>query len=140
MTLHTIETFSGELVATGSENSKLSIVNYVWDTDTLSWVRQSQGSSGGITSNVNVLSTTGLTDSQLRAAPLTIVGADKAVRVEDLGTTLYIAKAALGTVDASSAWQIKRITFSGSLINTHWANGNSNYTNTWDARASYTYY
>lgn len=139
MTLHTIETFSGNLVPTGSEGSKLAIVNYVWDTDTLSWVRQSQGSSGGPTSNVNVLSTTGLTDTQLRASPIPISEASYASRVEDLGTYMYLAKAVVGAANASSVWQVKRITFTGDLTTTQWANGNANYTNTWDARASYSY-
>lgn len=139
MTLHTIESFSGNLVAAESESNRLAIVNYVWDTDSLSWVRQSQGSSGGPTSNVNVLSTTGLTNTQLRAAPVQTETLLLAQRVDDLTSTMYIGKAVIGSLDAASAWQIKRITFSGSQTITQWANGNSNYNNTWDARASYTY-
>lgn len=139
MSVQAVDDTSGLLQRVSASDGSLRVANFVWDTDTLSWVRQSQGSSGGPTSNVNVLSTTGLTDTQLRASPITTIGATSASRVDDLGTTIYIGKAALGVATASPVWQIKRITFTGSQIITQWADGDANYNNTWDDRASYTY-
>lgn len=139
MSLHAIDSLDGQPVSIGASNRKLEISNFIWDTDTLSWVRQSQYSSGGPTSNVNVIGTVGITDTQLRAAPLAITEAELSQRVDDLDTTMYVGKATTGTSDSSSLWKIKKITFSGSEIITKWANGNSNYTNSWDARASYSY-
>lgn len=139
MSIHGRDSLDGQLVPVHTSDNKLEITNFVWDTDTLSWVRQSQYSSGGPTSNVNVIGTVGITDAQLRASPISTIDTEFAQRVDDLGTVMYIGKAALGTVDATAAWKIKRITFSGALTSTQWANGNANYVNTWDARASYSY-
>jgi hypothetical protein len=139
MSIHGRDSLDGQLVPVHTSDNKLEITNFVWDTDTLSWVRQSQYSSGGPTSNVNVIGTVGLTDGQLRASPISTTSEDYAQRVDDLDTTIYIGKAALGVINSSALWQIKRIVFSGTVATTQWANGNANYTNTWDARASYTY-
>ena len=139
MALHAIDSLDGQVVSVEASDKKLEVSNFVWDTDTLSWVRQSQYSSGGPASDVVVVSTPALTDAQLRATPVNVTEAELSQRVEDLDTTLYIGKAAVGSAESSSLWKIKRTTFVGSLIVTEWANGSSSFNNSWDARASYTY-
>ena len=53
---------------------------------------------------------------------------------------IYIGKAATGTASANTQWQIKRITYSGTNpTNIQWADGNSEFDNSWTNRASLTY-
>jgi hypothetical protein len=139
MSIHGIDVLSGQTSSISSEEKRLAIANFVWDTDSLTWVRAIQGTSGGTSSNVNVLSTVGLTDTQLRASPVTTTADTKAQRVDDLGTTLYVGKAALGASAGGAVWQIKKITEVGTELATQWANGNSLYNNVWDDRTSLTY-
>lgn len=59
---------------------------------------------------------------------------------EASATVTYVGKAKLGTAQASALWQIFKITESGSTITTiTWADGNSNFDNVWNDRASLTY-
>lgn len=61
-------------------------------------------------------------------------------RVDEVSKTLiYLGKAAIASSEASAVWQIQRITISGSVTTTLWADGNSNYDNIWNNRASLTY-
>lgn len=131
-------TGSNDAVAISSNN--LHVAQYVWDTATLSWIRQTQSAGGGGGGgDVNVVATVGLTNTQLRAAPIDVKTGDYAERVDDLGTTLYVGKASLGVDDSSSAWSIKRVQFVGNEIVTKWANGSNSFINSWSSRASYTY-
>lgn len=58
---------------------------------------------------------------------------------EASATVTYIGKAEPGSAESAAVWQIKRITISGSETITTWADGNVNFDNVWDNRASLTY-
>lgn len=88
-----------------------------------------------------------LTDDELRATPVTVTGtvtvgfADEAVQIDEAtGSITYVGYAVIGSATSSASWKIKRLDESGSpeLIIT-WADGNSNYDNIWDNRASLSY-
>lgn len=59
------------------------------------------------------------------------------VQVDDTGTYIYLGWAATGTANNAALWRIARITAaSGSRV---WADGNGNFDNIWDDRASLTF-
>lgn len=63
-----------------------------------------------------------------------------ATRLDDSTTanTVYIGKATIGSATSSAVWQIKKVdTTTGA--DTTWADGNDNFDNNWDNRASLTY-
>jgi hypothetical protein len=62
-----------------------------------------------------------------------------AQRIDNLTTTVYIGTAPIGTLDSEAKWSIKRLTFSGAIVNTQWANGSDSNANVWNNRASLTY-
>lgn len=51
----------------------------------------------------------------------------------------YVGDAIPGTVTSASLWKIRRIQTSGSVTTVSFADGNSNFDNIWDNRASLTY-
>lgn len=51
----------------------------------------------------------------------------------------YIGEATPGTADSSALWRIKKITTTGEDIDIMFADGNANFDNVWDDRASLTY-
>ena len=59
--------------------------------------------------------------------------------VDEVSDVYYIGEAAPGSNTASSVWRIKKITFNGDDSVTEWADGNSNFDNTWDNRLSLSY-
>lgn len=139
MSLHGINDLTQRTSHLEVSDNKLKVANYVWDTDTLSWVRQSQGSGGGPSSDVNVIGTVGLTNSQLRAAPVETTSATQASRMDEQGNILYVGYAAPGTADGGFTWAIKRVQTVGDELRTEWANGVSTYTHSWSLRTGYTY-
>lgn len=139
MSMQAIDDLSGLLQRVNASDGNLRIANFIWDTDTLSWVKQSQGSAGGPSSDVSVISTVGITNSQLRAAPIETTNPSKASRVDDQGTIIYIGYALPGVVDGGSTWAIKRVQTVGEELRTEWANGVSTYTHSWSLRTGYTY-
>lgn len=67
------------------------------------------------------------------------VALPSAQRIDNLTTTVYVGQAPIGSLDAQPIWNVKRITFSGTLVITEWAGGNDSNVNTWVDRATYTY-
>lgn len=63
-----------------------------------------------------------------------------AVRLDETTTTgvTYIGKALIGTSSADNDWAIQKMDETGDLIIT-WADGNDNFDNVWDNRASLVY-
>ena len=55
------------------------------------------------------------------------------------GTVIYTAFAALTSTTDSAVWQIKRTTISGARISDEFADGNLNFDNSFDDRASLNY-
>lgn len=65
------------------------------------------------------------------------------LRVEYDGSSnpIYIGTSAVGSLNSESKWQIKKLTFdgSGNCTAIQYADGNPNFDNVWDNRASGTY-
>lgn len=61
-------------------------------------------------------------------------------RVDEASATVtYIGQAQDGSSIGNAVWQIQRITSSGGATEIEWADGNNNFDNVWDDRASLTY-
>lgn len=61
-------------------------------------------------------------------------------RIDEASSTItYIGKAVAGTSNSSANWQIYRLTTSGSTSTIEWADGNTNFDNIWNNRASLSY-
>ncbi len=58
---------------------------------------------------------------------------------EASSTVTYIGKAAIGAATGSASWQIQRLTTSGGTITIAWADGDADYDNVWNNRASLSY-
>jgi hypothetical protein len=54
-------------------------------------------------------------------------------------TTIYIGEAQPGTATSAASWRVKRVVFTGDDSTTLFADGNSNFDNIWDNRASLSY-
>lgn len=54
-------------------------------------------------------------------------------------TTTYIGFAAPGTATSAAGWMIERLTFTGPDIAIDFADGNAEFDNVWDNRASLSY-
>ena len=60
--------------------------------------------------------------------------------IDEVSTNLtYIGFAKLGTLDSSSHWQIFRIQKTGTQTYIQYANGNDEFSNVWNDRATLTY-
>lgn len=71
---------------------------------------------------------------------VTTIDTPLAIRQDDTTTAnvIYVGKAPVGSSTAGSVWQIHKIdNTSGSIIT--WADGDSNFDNVWNNRASLTY-
>ena len=55
------------------------------------------------------------------------------------GTLIYLGWAGVGSATGSSVWKIQRISITGSITTIAWADGNPQYDNVWENRASITY-
>lgn len=63
-----------------------------------------------------------------------------AQRVDDAGGGVtYVGKSAAGSATNGALWQIQRITESAGDITIQWADGDANFNNIWDNRASLSY-
>lgn len=60
-----------------------------------------------------------------------------ALRVDEGATYMYVGEAEPGTATSAASWRVKRMTIADATI--VWADGNSNFDNIWDNRASLTY-
>jgi len=52
-----------------------------------------------------------------------------AMKITEVGDTVYIAKAPIGTAQATAGWQVKRIDTIGANTTFTWADGNADYDN-----------
>lgn len=63
-----------------------------------------------------------------------------ATKVDEISSTVtYVGKADPGTSGSAASWQIQRITVSGTITTIEFADGNSDFDNIWNNRASLTY-
>lgn len=77
-------------------------------------------------------------DSSTRAKR--VVSPSLATKVDEAdASTTYIGTAVIGAATSSALWQIKKVSVSGTVTTITWADGNDNYDNIWDNRASLSY-
>lgn len=77
---------------------------------------------------------------QLGADTWTVSSAIQSVRIDEASSTVtYVGKAAVGSLNADAVWQIQRLTVSGSVTTIEYADGDSNFNNIWNNRASLSY-
>lgn len=63
-----------------------------------------------------------------------------ATRIDEVSTSVsYIGWAVPGTLDAAATWRIMRMTLTGTVTAIEWADGDEDFDNIWDDRASLTY-
>jgi hypothetical protein len=113
-----------------SENVN-KVATYVWDTGSLAWVK-STGGGGGTGGSVAVTNFPAVQPVTLPAY---------ATAYDQVSSVLaYLGKAAIGSGQSSSVWQVQQLVFtpSGGVTIT-WADGDALFNNTWANRASLTY-
>jgi len=91
---------------------------------------------GKLSLDVNV------TDITLSAANDSMETRNMAMSVavdEASATVTYVGEAATGSSLASAVWRIKRLTQTGAVLLIEFADGNGNYDNVWNSRASLAY-
>lgn len=64
---------------------------------------------------------------------------EKTIIDEANANTTYIGKAKMGASTSSSDWQIKKLSISGNVTSFLFADGDDDYDNVWDDRASLSY-
>lgn len=57
----------------------------------------------------------------------------------DSSTTQYVGEAAIGAGTDVACWRIFRLVYTGGSITLTWADGNDEFDNVWDNRASLSY-
>lgn len=68
------------------------------------------------------------------------IGHPTAMKVDEVdSTTTYIGVAPLGSATSAASWQIRKIAVSGTVTTFTWADGDEEYDNVWDDRATLTY-
>lgn len=65
---------------------------------------------------------------------------DLAIRIDETSNTVtYFGYAAVGSANSSAVWKIKRMTVSLKITTVVYADGDTNFDNIWDNRASLSY-
>jgi hypothetical protein len=65
---------------------------------------------------------------------------DFAVVIDEANTTTtYVGEAAVASATSAAVWKIQRLVCSNGDLTITWADGNVNYDNIWDNRASLSY-
>lgn len=59
--------------------------------------------------------------------------------LDDQGAVSYVGKAALNSSTNTPVWQIRKISQNGTVLSILYAEGNDNFDNVWDDRASLVY-
>lgn len=139
------------LLSTGADLSEdiFKVGNYVWDKNLLEWIRMEQPlleiTGGNFTIEMdeveNLLTAIKDTDGIKKITdPVQTIDTLYALRTDDNGAgTIYIGQAAVGSGESSSVWRIKKVVESSGDYTITWADGNTNFDNRWDQRASYSY-
>lgn len=121
-------------------NNALHMNQYVWDTATLSWVKQIQSVSTGVAADVNIVNAS-LPVTQSGTWNVNTAATQYAKRYDQVSDTLaYLGDAAVGAGTSSSVWRIQRLQFTtGGSVTITFADGNTSFDNVWDNRASLSY-
>jgi len=71
---------------------------------------------------------------------LRIGGGTQSVRIDEVSSSLqYFGFALVGSLGSAAVWKISRLSVSGTVTSIENADGNMNYDNIWDNRASLAY-
>lgn len=97
----------------------------------------SGGGGGGAIVDTSALATSAKQDDIVQAIQGISGTTNKTTRIETVGTRTYIGNAAIGSAESASVWQIKVLDTPG--LTKLWADGNDNFDNVWDDRATVTY-
>jgi hypothetical protein len=121
-------------------NNALHTNQYVWDTATLTWIKQVQSSSTGTSADVNITNTS-IPVTQNGSWTVNTIAPVYSKRYDQVNDTLaYLGDAVVGSSMSSSVWRIQKLDFgaTGSVTIT-FADGNTNFDNVWNNRASLSY-
>lgn len=81
----------------------------------------------------------GLDVNIINPVPIAVISASYATRLDEASAVItYVGIASPGSLPSNAVWQIKRLNSTTGLV-VEFANGNSNFTNIWDNRASLSY-
>jgi hypothetical protein len=138
---------SGQLIAKNPLNNTyenvagtsgaLHVAQYVWDTNTLAWVKQT-GSSGAVGSDVVVTNFPAVQEVSGTVATSAAVYTKRFDQADS--TTAYLGEAAVGSSEASGVWRIKKLTFGvDGDVSILFADGDTSFDNVWSNRASLSY-
>jgi len=139
-------TLFGKDAITGSQdpvsitNNALHTNQYIWDTATLTWIKQVQSNSTGPSTDVNITNTS-IPVTQNGSWTVNTVAPTYAKRYDQVDDTLaYLGDAVVGSVTSTASWRIQKLVFgvTGSVTIT-FADGNTNFDNVWNNRASLSY-
>ena len=76
----------------------------------------------------------------MSVSSVTTIDTTYAVRLDQVdANTLYIGEAPIGSAEANPVWRIRKFLVSGTVSSIYWADGNQQFDNIWDNRASLTY-
>lgn len=115
------------------------VKNLIYDVDTMAWIAQT-ASSGGGGGGGDASAANQLTEIATLESIDQKLGSDYVVQKDEASATeIYFGYANPGTATSSASWKIKKMTIDGSDFNVKFADGNSNFDNTWDNRASLSY-
>ena len=95
------------------------------------------GGGGGAIVDTSALATSAKQDDIVQAIQGISGTTNKTTRIQTVGTRTYIGNAAIGSAESASVWQIKVLDTPG--LTKLWADGNDNFDNVWDDRATVTY-
>lgn len=95
------------------------------------------GGGGGAVVDTSALATSAKQDDIVQAIQGISGTTNKTTRIQTVGTRTYIGNAAIGSAESASVWQIKVLDTPG--LTKLWADGNDNFDNVWDDRATVTY-
>jgi hypothetical protein len=107
-----------------TDDGRMHIVSYSWDSGSLSWV-VSTTRGAGVGQEVYV----------------TNLSSDLAVQLDVASSTVtYVGKADAGTASSAASWKIFRMTTaSDGDLSLEYADGNASFDNVWDDRTSLNY-
>ncbi len=137
-TLFGKDSVTGSQDAVAITNHALHMNQYVWDTASLSWIKQVQSTSSGSSTDVNI---TNVSIPVTQSGAWSVSTTAYAKRYDQVSDVLaYLGDAGVGSSPSSSVWRIQKLVFtSAGSVTITFADGNVNFDNVWDNRASLSY-
>lgn len=89
--------------------------------------------------NPNTMAWEAATGSLSEGTTVTTATVKTTITDQATADILYVGVADIGSSNASAVWQIKKVETVGNVTTTTYADGNSNFDNVWNNRATLTY-